>query len=240
LIPAAPTPGFEHPELDYEDIPNSAMRRTIAQRLTESATQIPHYYVTIDIDMRQALALRGQLNALEGVRISVNDFVLKAAALALKKHPLLNASFQGGSIRVYHRIDIGMAVAMEDGLITPVIRNTDQKGLLQISQEARELAERAKAKRLRSEEFTGSTFTVSNLGMLGVKDFTAVINPPEAAILAVGATRAIPIVENGQVAVGAQMSVTLSSDHRVIDGAMSARFLRDFKYYLENPITFAL
>jgi pyruvate dehydrogenase E2 component (dihydrolipoamide acetyltransferase) len=240
LIPSAPTPGMEHPELEYEDIPNSQMRKIIAQRLTESMSQIPHYYVTIEIDMRQAIQLREQLNTLEGVKISLNDFILKAAALALEKHPLVNASFIGASIRIYHRIDIGLAVAMAEGLITPVIRQANKKGLLEISRESRELAERARGKRLRPEEYAGSTFTVSNLGMLGVKQFTAVINPPEAAILAVGATRETPVVENGQLTVGRRMDVTMSSDHRVIDGAQSARFLKDFKYFLENPITFAL
>lgn len=240
MIPAAPLEKIGHPELEYEDIPNSSMRRVIAQRLTESTSQIPHYYVTIEIDMRQATGLRKQLNALEGVKISLNDFVIKAAALALEKHPLVNASFQGSHIRVYHRIDMGVAVAMPEGLITPVIRNANRKGLRQISQEARGLAERARNKQLRSEEYSGSTFTVSNLGMLGVKHFTAVINPPEAAILAVGATRETPVVENGQITIGQRMEVTMSSDHRVIDGAQSARFLETFKYYLENPITFAL
>lgn len=240
MIPSAPAPGLAHPEWEYEDIPNSQMRKIIAQRLAESMSQIPHYYVTIEIDMRQALELRKQLNALEGVKISINDFILKAAGKALEKHPLVNASYQGSSIRAYHRIDIGMAVAMEDGLITPVIRNINKKGLLAISKETRELTERARNKKLRPEEYTGSTFTVSNLGMLGVKHFTAVINPPEAGILAVGATQAVPVVEKGQVTVGYRMEVTMSSDHRVIDGAQSARFLQDFKYFLENPITFAL
>jgi pyruvate dehydrogenase E2 component (dihydrolipoamide acetyltransferase) len=241
IIESAPINKYVmHPELEFEDFPNSNMRKVIAQRLSESKSQIPHYYVTVEIDMKQAVALRKQLNALDGVKISINDFVLKAAALCIEKHPLVNASYQGNYIRVYHRIDIGIAVAMEDGLITPIIRNINKKGLLQISQESRELADRARLKRLKPEEFTGSTFTVSNLGMLGVKSFTAVINPPEAAILAVGGTREVPVIENGQITVGHRMDVTISSDHRVLDGAMSARFLQDFKYYLENPITFAL
>ncbi|MCL5271366.1 MAG: pyruvate dehydrogenase complex dihydrolipoamide acetyltransferase [bacterium] len=242
LIPAAryePRAGAEA-EAEYEDVPNSPMRKTIAARLADSKSHIPHYYVTVEIDMTQALALRRQLNALEEIKISINDFALKAAALALEKHPLMNASFQGTYIRVYHRIDIGVAVAMEDGLITPVIRNINRKGLRAISEEARELAERARRKRLRPEEFTGGTFTVSNLGMLGVKHFTAVINPPEAGILAIGAVREVPVVEGGEVRVGQRMDATLSSDHRVVDGAQSARFLQDFRFYMENPMTFAL
>jgi pyruvate dehydrogenase E2 component (dihydrolipoamide acetyltransferase) len=240
MVPSAPVGQLGHPEQEYEDIVNSPVRKIIAQRLTESKTQTPHYYVTVEIDMNQAVEMRRRLNALDGVKISLNDFVIKAAALAIEKHPLVNASYRGGHVRVYHRIDIGNAVAMDDGLVTPVIRNANKKGLRAIARESRELAERARAKKLKPEDYTGGTFTISNLGMMGVKHFTAVINPPEAAILAIGAVRETPVIDNGKLAGGRRMDVTLSSDHRVLDGAQSARFLQDFKYYLENPITFAL
>lgn len=240
MIPATTAPRQISPDKEFVDTPNSNMRKVIAKRLTESKTQIPHYYLTIECDMAQAVALRKQLNALEGVKVSVNDFVIKAVALALANNPAMNSSFQGEFIRTYNRIDIGVAVAMEDGLITPVVRDAGNKGLREISEEVKELAGRARNKKLKTDEFTGSTFTVSNLGMHGVKHFTAVINPPEAGILAVGAVQEIPVVEDGEVTVGHRMNVTLSSDHRVVDGAQSAIFLRDFKYFIENPITFAL
>lgn len=235
-VPAAPPVSGD----EFIDAPNSQMRRVIAQRLTESKSQIPHYYLTVDVGMNQVNQLRKQINELDGVRVSVNDFVIKAVAMALQGNPAMNSSYQGDHTRVYNRVDIGVAVAMEDGLITPVVRDADLKGLGQISEEVRELAMRARDKKLKPEEFTGSTFTISNLGMYGIKHFTAVINPPEAGILAVGAVRDDPVVVEGEVFVSSIMSVTLSSDHRAVDGAQSAQFLADFKYFLENPIAFAL
>jgi pyruvate dehydrogenase E2 component (dihydrolipoamide acetyltransferase) len=223
-----------------EDIRISQMRKTIARRLAESKFTSPHFYETIDIDMKQAIAAREQLNAISDVKISFNDFVVKASAVALRRHPKVNTSWLDDVIRVNGAVNIAVAVAVEDGLLTPVIRNTDQKGLRQISAETKDLATRARDKKLQPEEWEGSTFTISNLGMYGIEEFTAIINPPNAAILAVGAIRDVPVVENGQVVPGKRMKVTLSSDHRVLDGATAAEFLSTLRQLLENPSSMLL
>ncbi len=224
----------------YEDVPVSSMRRIIGTRLVESKAQAPHFYLTVEVDMKQAIRAREQLNSITGVNVTYNDFVVKAVALCLGRHPGLNASWQTDFIRYYKSIDIGVAVALPDGLITPIVRACQLKSLGMISQEVKELAEKAKAKRLTPDEFKGGTFTVSNLGMFGVKHFTAIINPPEACILAVSAIQEVPVVENGAVVPGHRMSLTLSSDHRVVDGALAAQFMRDLKQAIESPVSLAL
>ncbi len=237
--PATSKPAAKAPimaaSVEDEDIRISQMRKTIARRLAESKFTSPHFYETIDIDMKQAIAAREQLNAISDVKISFNDFVVKACAVALRRHPKVNVSWLDDVIRVNGSVNIAVAVAVEDGLLTPVIRNTDQKGLRQISAETKDLATRARDKKLQPEEWEGSTFTISNLGMYGIEEFTAIINPPNAAILAVGAIRDVPVVENGNVVPGKRMKVTLSSDHRVLDGATAAEFLSTLRHLLENP-----
>jgi pyruvate dehydrogenase E2 component (dihydrolipoamide acetyltransferase) len=223
--------------VEFEDRPLSQMRAIIAKRMPLSKAPVPHFYVSSEIAMDRAWALREELNALEGQpKVSVNDFVVRACALALRQHPGVNASFQGESIRVFHRAHIGIAVALEDGLITPVLRDADTKSIAQIAVEARELAERARARKLRVPELTGATFSISNLGMFDVTEFSAIINPPEGAILAVGTVRKVPVVSADGLGVGRRMMVTLSCDHRVMDGAMGARFLQDVKRLLEEPL----
>jgi len=222
---------------EFEDRPLSQMRAVIARRMPLSKAPVPHFYVSSEIAMDRAWTLREELNGLEGQpKISVNDFVVRACALALLQHPGVNASFQGESIRVFHRAHIGIAVALEDGLITPVLRDADTKSIARIAVEARDLAERARARKLRVPELTGATFSISNLGMLDVTEFSAIINPPEGAILAVGAVRKVPVVTEDGLGVGRRMMVTLSCDHRVMDGAMGARFLQDVKRLLEEPL----
>jgi pyruvate dehydrogenase E2 component (dihydrolipoamide acetyltransferase) len=218
----------------------SQMRKTIAKRLAESMFTNPHFYETIDIDMKNAVATREALNASGDVKISFNDLVVKASALALRKHKAVNSSWLGDIIREYGSVHVAVAVAIEDGLVTPVIRNTDQKGLAQISAETKDLAKRARDRKLEPKDWEGSTFTISNLGMFGIEEFTAIINPPNACILAVGAIRDVPVVENGAVVPGKRMKVTLSSDHRVVDGAVAAQFLNTLRGYLENPATMLL
>ena len=220
----------------------SSTRRTIARRLGESKREIPHYYLTIDVDADSLVATRRELNvALDGAgKISFNDLVIKAAALALRDVPECNASWGGDVIRYHQVVDISVAVAIPDGLITPVVRDADKKGLRAISTEVRELAGRAKEKRLRPEEISNGTFSISNLGMFGIDEFSAVINPPEGAILAVGGIRDEPVVKNGQVVPGKRMKVTLSADHRVIDGAIGARFLAALRGKLERPASMLL
>ena len=221
----------------YRDEPTSQMRRVIASRLAESIGPIPTFYLTIEIEMDNALELRKQVNGSVGEeqKISVNDIIVKAAAMALLKHPFANASYQDKTIRFYDQADIGVAVAIDEGLITPVVRGADQKGFLQISAEIKALAAKAKAKKLQPEEYTGATFSISNLGMFGIKEFTAIINPPEAGILAVGGANATPVVRDGEITVRNIMQVTMSCDHRVIDGATGAKFLQTFKRMLEQP-----
>ncbi len=229
--PAAPaiTPG--------QDLPVSNMRKTIAKRLSESMFTAPHYYVTVEIDMDAAVALRDQLLQGENVKVSFNDLVIKACAKALTRFPMVNSSWLGDRIKTHGEVHIGVAVAIPDGLITPVVRNADRKAVTEISREVKDLAGRAKEKRLKPEEFMGSTFTISNLGMFDVTEFTAIINPPESAILAVGAVRKQPVVVGDAIRVGHRMRVTLSSDHRVVDGALAAQFLADVRRLLENPVS---
>ena len=211
------------------------MRKTIAKRLSESKFTAPHFYVTVEIDMDAAVDLREQLLRGEEVKVSFNDLVVKACAKALTRFPMVNASWTGDKIVTHAEVHIGVAVAVPDGLIVPVVRNADRKSILEISREVKDLAARARDKKLKPEEFMGSTFTISNLGMFDVTEFTAIINPPESAILAVGAVRKVPVVEGDDIRVGHRMKVTLSSDHRVVDGALAAQFLAEVRRLLENP-----
>jgi pyruvate dehydrogenase E2 component (dihydrolipoamide acetyltransferase) len=214
------------------------MRKTIAKRLVESLGPVPHFFLRVTVDMSRILAARERVNKLvkpEGEKVSINDFILKATAAALRRHPEANAQWNGDSIRRHNRVHLGVAVAVEDGLITPVVRDADRRGLLEVSREIRELAARGKEKKLQPEEYTGSTFSVSNLGMFGIHEFTGVINPPEAGILAVGGIEETPVVEGEEVVVKPLMKVTMSCDHRVIDGATGARFLKTLKEMLEEP-----
>ncbi|HVG37883.1 MAG TPA: pyruvate dehydrogenase complex dihydrolipoamide acetyltransferase [Pyrinomonadaceae bacterium] len=221
----------------FRDEPITEMRRTIARRLTSSIGPVPHFFLTAEIEMDKAVELRRSLNELNPeMKVSLNDLIIKVVAVALQQHPQVNASYQDKVVRYYERSDIGVAVAIEDGLITPIIRSADTKSVGAIAREMRELAERARARKLRPEEFMGATFSVSNLGMFGIDEFTAVINPPEAAILAVGAALAKPVVRDGEVVVRQIMRVTMSCDHRVIDGATGAKFLQTFKQIMENPL----
>ncbi len=223
----------------FRDVPLTQMRKTIAKRLTQSIGPVPHFFLTVEIDMAEAMALRRRINehfAEEGIKVSPNDLVIKAAAAALRRHPMVNASWTGEAIRQFDAAHIGVAVAVEEGLITPVIRDADRKGVTQIAREVRELAGRAREKKLMPEEYTGSTFSVSNLGMFGIEEFTAVINPPEAAILAVGESAEKVVVIKGEMQIRPRMRVTLSCDHRVIDGATGAAFLQTFKRFLEEPM----
>ncbi|PYM86913.1 MAG: dihydrolipoamide acyltransferase [Candidatus Rokuibacteriota bacterium] len=222
---------------EYEVVALTPMRAAIAKQMPLSKAPIPHFYVTSEVAMDRAWDLRQELNALDGQpKISVNDLVVRACALALTEHPYVNASFQGDAVRVYHRAHIGIAVALDDGLITPVLRNCESKPLAQIAVESRDLAERARARKLRAQELSGATFSISNLGMYDVAEFSAIINPPEGAILAVGSVRQVPVVAGPGLGVGRRMNVTLSCDHRVMDGAMGARFLQTVRRLLEEPL----
>ena len=221
----------------YRDEPASEIRKTIAKRLVTSLGPVPHFFLTAEIEMDRAAEMRKGINALDPeLKISVNDIVIKVVAAALRQHPEVNASFQGNFVRHYEHADIGVAVAIPDGLITPVVRSADQKSLSEIAAEVRELAERARSRKLKPEEYTGASFSVSNLGMFGIDEFTAVINPPEGAILAVGAMSAKPVVRDNEIVIRQMMRVTMSCDHRVIDGATGAKFLQTFKKILENPL----
>jgi pyruvate dehydrogenase E2 component (dihydrolipoamide acetyltransferase) len=221
----------------YRDEPVSEMRRTIAKRLVTSLGPVPHFFLTSEIDMERAADLRRSINELyPDAKLSVNDVIIKVTAAALLAHPQVNASFQDKTIRHYEHADIGVAVATDNGLITPVVRSADLKSLVEIAAEVRELAERARARKLKPEEYTGASFSISNLGMFGVDEFTAVINPPEGAILAVGAMAPKPVVKDGSIVVRQTMRVTMSCDHRVIDGAAGAQFLQTLKQILENPL----
>ncbi|MFT4023251.1 MAG: pyruvate dehydrogenase complex dihydrolipoamide acetyltransferase [Flavihumibacter sp.] len=223
-------------QVSFEDKPVSQMRKVIAKRLSESLFTAPHFYLTMLIDMDKAVASRAQINETAPVKISFNDMVMKAVALALKKHPAVNSSWLGDTIRTNHHVNIGVAVAVEDGLLVPVVRFADTKGLAQIATEVKDFAGRAKAKKLQPADWEGSTFTISNLGMFGIDDFTAIINPPDSCILAVGAIQQVPVVKNGAVVPGNIMKVTLSCDHRVVDGATGAAFLQTVKSLLEEPL----
>jgi pyruvate dehydrogenase E2 component (dihydrolipoamide acetyltransferase) len=236
---AAPAPTFipQAGAAAYRDEPASQIRQTIAKRLVTSLGPVPHFFLTTDIEMDRAAEMRKGINALDpDLKISINDIIIKVAAAALIQHPQVNASFQEKFVRYYEQADVGVAVAIEDGLITPVVRAANQKSLSQIAAEVRELAERARSKRLKPEEYTGATFSISNLGMFGIDEFTAVINPPEGAILAVGAMTAKPVVRENEIVIRQMMRVTMSCDHRVIDGATGAKFLQTFKKILENPL----
>ena len=226
------------PPLKTEQIPLSAMRRTIAKRLAESTGPIPHFYLTVDYDVTNLMSLRQQMN--EIVKISVNDFIIKAAALALRHHPNVNASWGDEAITQHGEIHVGVAVSTPEGLITPVIRDADQKSVTDIATEVRALAEKAKNRKLRPEEYQGSTFTISNLGVWGIEEFTAIINPPNVAILAIGAATPQPVAVDRQVVVRDRMKITMSCDHRVVDGAAGAEYLRTLRQYVEQPVRLIL
>lgn len=221
----------------FREEPTSQMRRVIASRLAESIGPIPTFYLTREIEMDNVLSLRKAINASlsDDQKVSVNDILVKAVAMALQKHPFVNASYQDRAIRFYEQADIGVAVAIDEGLITPVVRGANLKGFVEIGQEVRSLAARARDKKLQPEEYTGATFSISNLGMFGIKEFTAIINPPEAGILAVGAATQTPVVRDGQIVVRSIMNITMSCDHRVIDGATGAKFLDTLTKMLEQP-----
>jgi pyruvate dehydrogenase E2 component (dihydrolipoamide acetyltransferase) len=251
---AAPAPAAKAPApakapaitAPHQFVPHTSMRRVIAKRLTESKQTVPHFYLTMDIELDALLKLRGELNARSArdgsasFKLSVNDMIIKAAALALRRVPKVNASFTEDGVAYYDDVDVSVAVAIPDGLITPIIRRADQKGLATISNEMKDLGLRARAGKLKPEEFQGGGFSVSNLGMYGVKDFAAIINPPQAAILAVGAGTERPVVKNGALAVATVMSATLSVDHRVVDGALGAEWLQAFKGIMQEPLNLML
>ncbi|MDX1578658.1 MAG: dihydrolipoamide acetyltransferase family protein, partial [Gemmatimonadota bacterium] len=229
------------PRLERRVEEASPMRKAIARRLVESIGPVPHFFLTTEVDMGRALELRAELNErFEGGKIGVNDLLLKATAEALVRHPNCNASWEENEIRYHGSVDLGIAVAVDGGLITPVLREADRKGLRQISTQARDLIARAREKKLQPEEYQGGTFSVSNLGMFDIDQFTAIINPPEAGILAIGQTVEKPVVVDGEVVVRKRMRVTMSCDHRVIDGASGAEFLGTFKAMLENPLEMIL
>ena len=223
-------------EESYTEVPVSQMRKTIAKRLAESKFSAPHFYVTMDIDMDRCIDAREAINKIAGIKISFNDIIIKASGVALQDNPKVNSSWLGDKIRYNNHIHIGMAVAVEDGLLVPVIRFADVKTLSQIATETKELGQKAKDKKLQPADWEGNTFTISNLGMFGVEEFTAIINPPDACILAVGAIKQVPVVKNNQLVPGNVMRVTLSCDHRVVDGVAGAKFLVSLKNYLENPV----
>ena len=214
----------------------SQMRKTIAKRLAESKFSAPHFYLTMSIDMDKAIEARKAINDLEDVKVSFNDFVLKAAAVALKKHPKVNSAWMEDKIRYNEHVHVGVAVAVPEGLLVPVVRFADGKTLSQISAEVKEYAQRAKDKKLQPEDWEGNTFTISNLGMYGIEEFTAIINPPDSCIMAIGGISQVPVVRDGQIVPGNVMKVTLSCDHRVVDGATGSEFLQTFKKYMENPV----
>ena len=233
---AAPRP-TSAPTLETKIIPLTAMRRTIAKRLAESTGPIPHFYLTSDVDVTNLVSIRQQMVDMTGAKVSLNDFIIRAIALALRHHPNVNASWGEDAITQHGEVHVGVAVATQDGLITPVIRNADQKAVSDIATEVRALAEKAKNRKLKPEEYQGSTFTISNLGAWGIEEFTAIINPPNAAILAIGAAEARPVVDaSRQIVVRDRMKVTLSCDHRIIDGASGAEFLKTLRQYLEQPL----
>lgn len=223
-------------QVSFDEVPVSQMRKVIAKRLAESKFSAPHFYLTMSIDMDNAVETRAKLNELSPVKISFNDLVLKAAAVALKQHPKINSSWLGDKIRINHHVNIGVAVAVDEGLLVPVVRFADAKSLSQIAGEVKQFAQKAKDKKLQPADWEGSTFTISNLGMFGIDEFTAIINPPDACILAIGSIAKTPVVKNGQVVPGNVMKVTLSCDHRVVDGASGAAYLQTLKSLLEEPL----
>jgi len=220
----------------FEEVQVSQMRKAIARRLSESKNTAPHFYLTMSIRMDKAIDARKAMNEMSQVKISMNDIIVKAVAASLRRNPAVNASWLGDKIRYNHHIHVGVAVAIEDGLIVPVVKFADSKSIEHISSEVKELADKAKNKKLQPSEFEGNTFTISNLGMFGIDEFTAIINPPDACILAVGASKETAVIENGQVKAGNVMKVTLSCDHRVVDGAVGSAFLNTLKDFLENPV----
>jgi pyruvate dehydrogenase E2 component (dihydrolipoamide acetyltransferase) len=222
---------------DYTEVPHSGMRRTIARRLTESKSTIPHFYLSVDCRMDRLMSLRSDINTAMPRKISVNDFIVRAVAVALREVPQANVGWTENAMRQYTQADIAIAVSTDFGLITPIVRAADRKSLSMISQEIADLAERARASQLRPDEYQGGSFSVSNLGMFGVSEFSAIINPPQAAILAVGMTQQVPVVEDGAVKIASVMRCTLSVDHRAIDGALAAQWLAAFKRFLENPLS---
>jgi len=224
-------------EMFQEEIKNSQMRKTIARRLSESKFTAPHYYLTIELDMDNAIASRNMINSLPETKVSFNDMVIKASAMALKKHPQVNSQWREDAMVINHHVNIGVAVAVEDGLMVPVLKFTDQMSLTQIGVSVKDLAGKAKSKKIQPAEMEGSTFTISNLGMFGIQSFTSIINQPNSAILSVGAIIEKPVVKNGQIVVGNTMTVTLACDHRTVDGATGAKFLQTFKAFMENPVT---
>ena len=232
---STPAASIATPAGSYEDVPVSQMRKVIAKRLSESLFTAPHFYLTMSIRMDKAMELRKQLNEVATVKISFNDMVLKAVAIAIKSNPKVNSSWLGDKIRYNHAVNIGVAVAVEEGLLVPVVRNADSKSLSQISTEVKEFAQKAKDKKLQPSDWEGSTFTISNLGMYGIDEFTAIINTPDACILAIGGIQAVPVVDSGQVVPGNIMKLTLSCDHRVVDGAIGSAFLQTMKELLETP-----
>ena len=233
-MPASPTPQYSGG--GFHEVPVSMMRKTIARRLGESKFSAPHFYLTMEIDMDNAVTARQRINEFAPAKISFNDLVIKAVTVALRQHPAINSSWLGDRIRYNNEIHIGVAVAVEDGLLVPVIRHADQKPLAVINAEVATYAQRAKEKKLQPEEMQGNTFTISNLGMFGIEEFTAIINPPDACILAVGGIAEKAVVKNGQVVPGHRMKVTLSCDHRVVDGATGAKFLQTLSHLLQDPI----
>ena len=234
---AAVKPFVPAGEVFQEEIKNSQMRKTIARRLSESKFTAPHYYLTIELDMDNAIASRNMINGLPDTKVSFNDMVIKASAMALKKHPQVNSQWRDDAMVINHHVNIGVAVAVEDGLMVPVLKFTDQMSLTQIGANVKELAGKAKSKKIQPAEMEGSTFTISNLGMFGIQSFTSIINQPNSAILSVGAIIEKPVVKNGQIVVGNTMTVTLACDHRTVDGATGAQFLQTFKAFMENPVT---
>ena len=239
-VAAPAAAAVSYPSSGYQDTPISQMRKTIAKRLSESKFTAPHFYLTMSVDMDAAIEARQALNATGDHKISFNDLVVKAVSKALKKHPAVNSAWLGDVIRTNYDVHVGVAVAVEDGLLVPVIRHADAKSLTQISAEVKDFAQRAKTKKLQPADWEGNTFTISNLGMFGIDQFTAIVNPPDSCILAVGGIQAVPVVKNGQVVPGNIMKLTLSCDHRVVDGATGSAFLNSVKAFLESPVTMML
>ncbi|WP_250631174.1 pyruvate dehydrogenase complex dihydrolipoamide acetyltransferase [Rhodoflexus caldus] len=232
-MPQRSTAAYEE---SFTELPVSQMRKTIARRLSESAFTAPHFFLTVEINMDKAMAARQSMNEVAPVKISFNDMIIKACAVALRKHPMVNASWQGDKIRVNHHIHIGVAVAVEDGLLVPVVRFADTKSLSEISAEVKELGSKAKNKKLQPADWAGNTFSISNLGMFGIEEFTSIINQPDSCILSVGAIRQVPVVADGQIRIGNVMKVTLACDHRVVDGATGAAFLQTLVQLMEDPV----
>jgi pyruvate dehydrogenase E2 component (dihydrolipoamide acetyltransferase) len=238
--PAVAPISVPNPVGGYEDHKVSQMRSVIARRLSESKFTAPHFYLTVSVDMDAAVDFRKRINETSDVKISFNDLVIKAVAASLRKHPKVNSSWLGDTIRQYHYVNVGVAVAVDEGLVVPVLRNTDTLGLSEISAQVRDYATRAREKKIKPEEMHGKTFTISNLGMFGIEEFTAIINSPDACILAVGAIRQQPVVKDGELRIGHVMKMTLSCDHRVVDGAVGSAFLQTLVGMLENPMKILL